>query len=158
MAREGQRTGVKNQRPLTLSRKDVIHLNGLERLTAGKHPFESRTQRGKFKEHRVEGAIARLDSLVSAQHDERIGNRVEDRLGAFALVDDLIDACAERCHIRERQHGAADLALTFCVGGYADNEPPVPVAKIGPGLYSGGDDLAALLFQTGQAGEARDIA
>src|SRR5216683_660715 len=88
-----------------MSRKVVIHLNGLERMSAGKHLFELRTQRGKFKEHCVEGAIARQDSLVSAQHDERIGNRVEDRLSAFAFVDGLIDARAERSHISERQHG-----------------------------------------------------
>ena len=111
-----------------------------------------------MKEHCVEGAIARLDSLVSVQHDERIGNRVEDRLGAFAFVDDLIDACAERSHISERQHGAADLAIAGCVGGYPHNEPLLTIAKIGPRFYSACDDLAALLFQAGQAGEHRDIA
>ena len=94
---------MKRQRPSTLSREDLMHFNGLERTTPGKHVVEFRTQRGKFKEHRVEGAIAGVDSLVSAQHDERIGNRVEDALGAFALVDDLIDACAQSSHIRERQ-------------------------------------------------------
>src|SRR6516225_9411248 len=143
----------------------MIHLKGLERMTAGKHFFELLTQRGKLKsaipdfvewdplrliardpEHCVEGAIARLDSLVSAQHDERIGDRVEDRLGAFALVDGLIDACTESSHISERQHRAGDLAITFCVGGYPNNEPLVPVAKIGPGFHSVGDDPAALLF------------
>src|SRR5262249_36251725 len=77
---------------------------------------------------------------------------------AFALVDDLIDACAEGGHVRERQHGAADLVLTICVRRYSDNEPPVPVAKIGSRLYSGCHDLAALLFETRQAGETRDIA
>ena len=158
MARQRQGTGVKNQRPLTLSRKHVIHLNGLEPMTAGKQLFELRTQRGKLKEHCVEGAIARLDSLVSVQHDERIGNRVEDRLGAFAFVDDLIDACAESSHISERQHGAGDLTIACCVGGYPHNEPLLPIAKIGPRFYSACDDLAALLFQTGQAGEHRDIA
>src|SRR6266571_5145200 len=157
MAHQRQGTGVKNQRPSTLSRKDVIHHNGLERMTAGKHLFELRTQRGKLKEHCVEGAIAQLDSLVSVQHDERIGNRVEDRLGAFAFVDDLIDACAESSHIRERQHGASDLAIACCIGGYPHNEPLLPIAKIGPRFYSACDDLAALLFQTGQAGEHRDI-
>src|SRR6266851_4956241 len=126
MARQRQRTGVKNQRPLTLPRKDVIHLNGLERMSAGKHLFELRMQRGKFQEHFVEGAIARQDSLVSAQHDERISNRVEYRLGAFAFVDDL--------------------PIAFCVGGYPHNEPLIPVAKIGPGFYSACDDLDALLF------------
>ena len=85
-------------------------------------------------------------------------NRVEDRLGAFAFVDDLIDARAESSHVSERQHGAGDLAIAFCVGGYPNNEPPVPVAKIGPGFHSAGDDLAALLFQAGQASENRDIA
>ena len=158
MARQSQGTGVENQRPLTLSRKDVIHLNGLERTTAGKHPFELRTQRGQFQEQCVEGAIARLDSLVSAQHDDRIGNRVEDRLSAFALVDDLIDARAESSHVSERQHGAGDLAIPSCVGGYPHNEPLIPVAKIGPGFHSACDDLTALLFQTGQASENRDIA
>ena len=49
MARERQRTGVKNERPWTLSRKDEIRLNGLERMTAGKHLFELRTQQGQFK-------------------------------------------------------------------------------------------------------------
>src|SRR4029450_1447037 len=78
--------------------------------------------------------------------------------GAFALIDDLIDACAESGHIRERQHCAADLALTICVGRYAENEPPVTVAKIRSRLYSACHDLAALLFQTRQSGEARDIA
>src|SRR2546430_6976762 len=100
-------------------------------LTARKHLFELRTQRGKLKEHCVEGAIARLDSLVSVQHDERIGNRVEDRLGAFAFVDDLIDACAESSHISERQHGAGDLTIACCVGGYPHNEPLLPIAKVG---------------------------
>jgi len=99
-----------------------------------------------------------VDSLVSAEHDDRIGDRVEDRLGAFALVDDLIDACAERSHIRERQHGAGDLAITLCVGRYADGEGPVPIAKIRPGLTPLADDLAALLLQAGQAGENRDSA
>ena len=47
-------------------------------------------------EHRVEGAIPGLDPLVGAQHHERVGDRVEDRLGAFALIDGLIGACAER--------------------------------------------------------------
>src|SRR5215470_9565328 len=164
MARQRQRTGVKNQRPSTLSRKDVIHLDGLERMTAGKHLFELRTQRGKFKgaipelierdplrliardpEHCVEGAITRLDPLVSAQHDEGIGDRVEDRLGAFAFVDGLIDARAKSSHISECQYRAGDLAIAFCVGGYPNTEPPVPVAKIGPGFHSAGDDLAALL-------------
>src|SRR3989454_10515263 len=77
MARQRQGTGGKNQGPLTLSRKRVIHFNGLEPMTAGKQLFELRPQRGKLKEHCVEGAIARLDSLVGVQHDERIGNRVE---------------------------------------------------------------------------------
>src|SRR5205807_2564217 len=100
MSRERQGTGVKNQRPWTFARKDEIRLNGLERMTAGKHFFELRTQRGQFKgatpeivewnplrliarepEHCIEGAIARLDPLVSAQHRERNGHRVEDRLG-----------------------------------------------------------------------------
>src|SRR6267142_2711208 len=157
MAWHRQRTGVENQRPSTLSGKDVINLNGLERMTAGEHLFELRTERRKFKEHCVERAIARQDSLVSAQHDERIVNRVEDRLGAFAFVDRLIDACAERSHIRERQHGASDVAIAFTVGRYPQNEPLVPVATIGPGFYSAGDDLVALLFQTRQASERRDI-
>src|SRR5262249_18301524 len=104
MARQSQLTGLKTQRPLTLSRKDVIHLNGLEVMTAGKHLCELRSQRGKFKEHRVEGAITPLDSLVSAQHDEWIGNRVEDRLAAGAFVHGLIHACAERSHIGKREH------------------------------------------------------
>src|SRR5262245_60820652 len=99
MARERQRMGVKNERTLTLGSRDVIHLDGLERMIAGEQLFELLTQRGKLKgaipelvewgplriiardlEHCVEGAIARLDPLVSAQHDERIGDRVEDRL------------------------------------------------------------------------------
>src|SRR5262245_10570394 len=134
MARQRQRMGVENQLSATLSRKDLIHLNGVESPSAGKHPFESRTQRGKFKEHRVERPIAGLDSLVSAEHDQRIRNGVEDRLGAFTLVDDLIDACAESGHIRERKHGAANLALTIFVARYAGNEKPVPVEKIGPRL------------------------
>jgi hypothetical protein len=96
MARQSERTGVENQRPSTLSRKYVIYLNGLERTTVGKHCLELRTQRGELKEQCVEGTIARLDLLISAQHDERIGNSIEDRLDAFALVDDLIDACSER--------------------------------------------------------------
>ena len=58
MARQRQRACVNTQGPLTLSRKDVIHLKGLERMTAGKHLFELRMQRGKFQEHFVEGAIA----------------------------------------------------------------------------------------------------
>ena len=62
------------------------------------------------------GAIAGVDLPVTPKHDERIGNRVQDALGAFALVDDLIDACAQRSHIRERQHGAGDLAITVRVG------------------------------------------
>jgi len=33
----------------------------------------------------------------------------------------------------------------------------VLVAKIGPGFYSACDDLAALLFETGQASERRDV-
>src|SRR5207249_9688115 len=103
-------------------------------------------------EYCVEGAIARLDPLISAQHDERIGDRIEDRLGAFAFVDSLIDACAESSHISERQHGAGDLAIACCVGGYPHNEPLLPIAKIGPRFYSAGDDLAALLFQTWQGG------
>ena len=149
---------MKNQLPSTLSRKVVIHFHGLERTTAGKHPVEPGTQRGKFKEHCVEGTIARVDSLVSAKHDHRVSERVKDRLGAFALVDDLIDARAERGHICERQHDAADPALTFCVRGYPDNEPPVPVAKIDPCLYSTCEDLAVSLLQTGQARQHRDIA
>jgi hypothetical protein len=32
--------GVKNERTLTLCSNDVIHLNGLERMTAGKHLVE----------------------------------------------------------------------------------------------------------------------
>src|SRR5207244_150091 len=74
------------------------------------------------------------------------------------FVDDLIDACAESSHISERQHGAGDLAIAFFKRGYPHNEPPVPVAKIGPGFHSACDDLAALLFQTGQASENRGIA
>src|SRR6266566_7950589 len=131
MARQSQGTGVENQRPLTLPRKDVIHLNGLERTTAGKHRFELRTQRGEFQKQCVEGAIARMDSLISAQHDERIGDSIENRLSAFAFVDHLIDACAESSHVSERQHSADDLAIAFFKGGYPRNEPPVPVAKIG---------------------------
>src|SRR5215469_4775682 len=99
MARQSQRTSVENQRPLTLSRKDLIYLNGLERTTVGQHRFELHTQRGEFEEQCVEGAIARLDSLISAQHDDRISNSVEDRLGAFVFVDHLIDACAESSHV-----------------------------------------------------------
>ena len=106
----------------------------------------------------VEGAIARLNSEVRAHHHERIRDRVEDRLGEFAFVDGLIGACAERSHIRERQHGAADRAITYRAGGYPNDEPSVPVAKIGPPFHTVGDDLAALLFQAGQAGEHRDIA
>src|SRR5690242_14874468 len=106
MARHSQGTSVENQRPLTFSREDLIYLNWLERTTAGQHRFEFHTQRGEFKELCVEGAIARLDSLIGAQHDDRIGNSVEDRLSAFAFVDDLIDACAESSHVSERQYGA----------------------------------------------------
>src|SRR5262249_6216738 len=155
MARQRQRPGVKNQRALTNSREDAIHLNGLERMTTRKHFFELRPQRGKFKgavpeftkwdtlrliardpEHCVEGAIARLDLVVSAQHDERFGDRVEDRLGAFAFVDGLIDACAESSHISERQHGAGDLTIASYIRGYPNNEPLVSIAKIGPGFCS----------------------
>ena len=149
---------MKNQRPLTLSRKDVIHLDALVRMTAGNYLAELCTQRGEFKEHCVEGAIARLDAVVSAQHDHGIGNRVEDRLSAFALVDDLIDARAERSHVGERQHGSGDLAIAFAERGYPYNKPPIPVAKLCPGFHSACDDLAALLFQTGHASENRDIA
>src|SRR2546426_11747805 len=90
-------------------------------------------------------------------HDERIGNRVEDRLGAFAFVDDLIDACPESSHISERQHGAGDSAIACCVGGYPHNEPLLPIAKIGPRFYSACDDLAALLFQAAKTREARGL-
>src|SRR5262249_9937571 len=114
----------------TLSRKDVIHLNALVRMTAGNYLAELCTQRRKFKEHRVEGAIARLDAVIGAQHDQRIGNRVEDRLGAFALVDDLIDGRAERSHVSERQHGGGDLAIACSERGYPYNKPPIPVAKL----------------------------
>src|SRR5215510_8286396 len=121
-------------------------------MTARKHLI------ARDPEHCVEGAIARLDPLVSAQHDKRIGDRVEDRLGEFAFVDGLIDACAESSHISERQHGAGDLAIASCEGGYSNNEPVVSFAKIGPGFHSARDDLAALLFQAREAGEHRDIA
>src|SRR5262249_42866985 len=108
-------------------------------------------------EHRVEGAIARLDALVSAQHDERISDCVEDRLRAFTFIDGLSAAGAERCHIGERQHSAAD-AIAFRARGYPDNEPFFSEAKISPGFHSIGNDLAALLFEPGQASKRRDIA
>ena len=162
---------------MTLGRNDVIHFNGPERVAAGKRLCELLAQACKFKgaipesvkwdplrliardpEQCVESTIARLDSLVSVQHDERISDRVEDRLRAFAFVNCLIHACAESSHVGEGQHGAGDLAITSCVRGYPNNEPLVPVAKIGPGFDSAGDDLAASLFQPGQASERRDIA
>src|SRR5262249_58994022 len=123
MARHGQRTGGEHQGPFALSRKDVIHFNGLERMTAVKHLFELRTPRGKFKKHRVERAIAQQDSLVSAQHDTRISNRVEDRLDAFAFVDGLIDARAESSHIRERHHDAGYVAIPFTLLPYPTYHP-----------------------------------
>src|ERR1051325_5801497 len=102
MGRHRQRTGVENQGPLALSRDHVIHFNGLERMTAGKHVFELPTQRSKCKgavpdlihwnslcllardtERVVECAIARLNAEVSAQYDER--------LCEFAFVNGLID-------------------------------------------------------------------
>src|SRR6516164_6538347 len=97
-------------------------------------------------------------SLVCVEHRDRVGNRIEDRLGAFTLIEDLIEALAESSHISGRQHGAGDLPLSLGVGGYPHNEPLIPVAKIGPGLHSACDDPAALLFQTGHASENRDIA
>src|SRR5215813_9655101 len=150
--------GVNTQGPLTFYRKGVIHLKGLEGMAALKHLFELRTQRSQFKEHFVEGAIATVDSLVSAEYNERIGNRIEDRLGAFALVDHLFDTGSESGHICERQHDAADLAIVFRVWGYPDNELLVLLPKIGPGFHSASDDLAALLFQTEHATKHGDIA
>lgn len=94
---------MNTQRSLPLSREVVIHLNGLEGMTAGKRLFELRTQPGKFQEHFVESAIATVDPLIAVEHDEGIGNRVEDGLGAFALVDGLIDAGAEDSHIGKRK-------------------------------------------------------
>ncbi len=177
MARERQGAGIKNHRPPTLDRTDVIHLNGLERMSAREHFVELVAQRGKVKgalpelaerdplrlvarhpKHRVEGAIARLDPLVSAQHDEGIGERVEDRLGAFAFVDGLIDASAESSHICESQQRTGGLAITPWIGGYPNDEPPLPLAKIDSIIHSTGDDLATLLFQAGQSSEHRDIA
>jgi hypothetical protein len=157
--------GIKNKGSLTLYRKNVIHLNRLERRTDGKHLFEVLTQWGKFKdsvpkfvkwdplriiarnpEHCVEGAIARLDSKVGTQHYEGIDDRIEDRLGAFAFVDCLIGACAESSHISEREHGPDDLAIALRVRGYPNNKPLVPVTKIDPGFYFTVDDVAAVLF------------
>src|SRR5947207_560344 len=40
----------------------------------------------------MERAIGRLYPQVGAKHDERIGDRVEDRLGVFPFVDRLIEA------------------------------------------------------------------
>ena len=51
--------------PLTLCRKDAIHLDGLEHLAACKHLFELPTQRGEVK-----GAIPEIvewDPLVSSR-------------------------------------------------------------------------------------------
>src|SRR5579871_496120 len=174
---ERQGMGIKNKRSFTLYRKDMIHLNGLERTTVGKHLCELHTQLPKFKsalpefvewyplrlvardpELCVKGPISRLNPLVCAQHDERFGDRVEDRLGGFAFVDSLIDAWAESGHICECQQDASDLAIDYRIGRYPNNEPLVSVAKIGSNLQSTGDDLVALLFQAGQAGEHRDIA
>jgi hypothetical protein len=61
-------------------------------------------------------------------------------------------------HVSERQYGAGDLTIAFFNGRYPQYEPPVLVAKIGPRFHSACDDLAALLFQTGQATENRNIA
>ena len=45
-------------------------------------------------EHRVEGPITRLHPHVSAEHDEGVRDRVEDRLGVFTLINCLTYACA----------------------------------------------------------------
>lgn len=34
--------------------------------------------------------------LVCVEHRDRVGDRVEDRLAVFTLIDDLIDALAEK--------------------------------------------------------------
>src|SRR6516225_7199127 len=86
MAWQRQRVGVENQRALTLPGKDVIHLNGLERTAVGQYRFELRTQRGKFQEQCVEGAIARMYSLVCVEHHDWVGDSVEDRLSALAFI------------------------------------------------------------------------
>src|SRR5262245_27269171 len=123
-----------------------------------KHLLDLPAQRGEFQEHFVEGAIAEIDSLVSAEHDERMGNRVKDRLRSVAIVHDLIYTVSESSYISERQHDAADVAVGLCVGGYPDHEPLGLVAEIGAGFCPAGDNLAATLFQTGRASEHPDVA
>src|SRR5580698_3931697 len=97
----------------------------MERGVSGKHLSDLLTKRAKVRgsipkfpewwplrliprntEHRVEGVIAGLYPLVSAQHDQRISNRVENSFGKFTFVDGLIDVCTESSHITERQYGA----------------------------------------------------
>src|SRR5262249_5209100 len=73
-------------------------------------------------------------------------------------VDDLIDTRAERSHVSERQDRRGDLAIAFPERGYPYSEPPISVTKLCAGFHSACDDLAALLFQTGHAGENRDVA
>src|SRR5579864_304539 len=125
----------------------MINLKGMEGMAVAKHFFKLVTQGGNFKgaisefvewqplnpltrhsEHCVEGAIARLDPLASAQDDQRVGHCVDNRLGAFALVDGLIEACAESSYIRESQDGTDDLAIVFCIRKYSNNEPLTLVA------------------------------
>jgi hypothetical protein len=112
----------------------VVHLEWLERVAAGKRPFELCTQLGQLEcvihklvegnilrlisrnpKHRVEGLIARLHAQVRAEHDDRVGDRVEDRLGVFAFINGLSDACAESGHVGEREH-RADLAFASYEG------------------------------------------
>ena len=177
MGRQRQRTDVENERSRTFRREDLIDLDGFERLTASKHLYEPRLQCGALKsavaelierdslgliardpEHRIEGAVGRLDPLVNAQHDERIGDRVEDRLGGFAFENGLLEAGAESRHIGERQNDARDLAIAVCARRYSNHEPRVPDAEIGPGFHSVGDDPAALLFQLMQASKRPGVA
>jgi hypothetical protein len=156
--------GVKGERPVTLCRSDVIDLDGPERIIAGEHRRELRTELRSFKgaipefpernasrviardfEHRVERAIAGLDPLIPAQDDQRIPDGIEDRLRALALVNGVADAGAEGSHIRERQHRAGDLPIALDIGRDVDNKPPLPVAEVDLRCRSAGDDLAAVL-------------
>ena len=109
-------------------------------------------------EHRVEGPIGRLHPQVGVEDHQGSDHRVEDRLRVLAFVNCLLHTGTESGHVREREHGAPDLAIASCVRGYPKEEPPVPVPDFAPEWCPVGNHLNAHLLEIDHVCEHSDVA
>src|ERR1700722_4701222 len=101
----------------------------------------------------MEGPISRLHTEIDVENHQGIDYSIENRLGIFALVNGLIDTCAEGRHVRNGQHRAGNLAIASGARGYSQKKMPIAVAHLKAAWCSLGNHLRTKsvdVFRSGQ--------